>query len=110
MDEIVRRSQLRKPCDEPVEVYAVATGIVIAEARMLDVSLSGCRIRLSRELKAGMRCHLRLKGPEGSFDLSFRVMREAPRADDADGRIYGLAFDLDGDGLKQLRRFVNKLK
>jgi hypothetical protein len=62
-------------------------------------------------LRRGTTYRLRVEGPEGPLDLSFRVAREGPRsAKNPDVRQYGLLLNLSADQERLLRRLVDVLR
>jgi len=108
MADAIRRSHARIPCDHHVEIHHGATGRLLGQARMLNVSLSGALVSIERELQRGTPYRLRVDGPEGPVDLFCRVAREGPRA--GAKRQYGLVFNLTADQERLLRRLLDVLR
>ena len=112
MADAIRRSHARIPCDRSVEVHHGATGRLLGQARMLNVSLSGAFVAYAGELQRGTPYRLRVDGPEGPVDLFCRVVREGPRAGpQAPGvRQYGMVFNLTADQERFLRRLLDAFR
>ena len=106
------RTHARWPSDLKVEVFSGPVGGVrIGEGVLLDVSLSGCLLRVSGLLKTGStyRIHVDWKG--GALDLPGRVARDAGRSGtDAAARHYGIAFNLTGGQEKDLRNLIDEVR
>lgn len=111
MDE-TRRTHARWPSDLVVEVFSGPVGGVrIGEGRVLDISVSGCLLRLRGLLRQGASYRLRVQTKEGPLDLPGRMARDAGRsATDAAARHYGVAFNLTGGQEKSLRRLIDRLR
>ena len=101
------RIQDRIPSDITVEVFTGPVGgIHIGEGTLLDLSLSGCLLRFSGQLKIGSTYRLRCTWKDGVLDLPGRVARDAGRSGDPLIPQYGLAFNLTYDQEKTLRLLV----
>ena len=108
MADAFRRAHARVKCDRPVEVLAgAASGRRLAQARMLNVSLSGAYVLIGRELDRGTPYRLHLETPDGVLELPCRVAR-AGAAGPA-GRHYGLVFNLTADQERRLRAVLDLL-
>ena len=106
------RIHARFPSDLIVEVYSGPVGGVrIGEGVLLDVSLSGCLLRVRGTLKTGATYRLHLKWKEGALDLPGRVARDAGRSGtDPAAHHYGLAFNLTGGQEKTLMRLIDVVR
>lgn len=110
MSEIYRQPRLR--CDLAAAVFdGAAQGRRLGEGRILNLSLSGCRLRFAAELRRGRGYRLTLDVPEGAFELPCRVAREDARGgDDLQVRHYGLVFNLSADQETLLRLLLARLR
>jgi hypothetical protein len=105
------RIQARTPSDITVEVFTGPVGgIRIGEGTLLDLSLSGCLLRFSGQLKVGSTYRLHCTWKDGVLDLPGRVVREAGRSGDPLTPQYGLAFNLTYDQEKALRLLVDYVR
>jgi hypothetical protein len=104
-----RRLHARWPSDLSVEVFSGPVGGVrIGEGALLDLSLSGCLLRVRGTLSTGSTYRISVKWKEGVLDLPGRVAREAGRSgNDPASRHYGVAFNLTGGQEKELRRLID---
>ena len=107
-----RRTHARFPSDLKVEVYSGPVGGVrIGEGVLLDLSLSGCLLRVRGLLKTGSTYRLHVEWKEGALDLPGRVAREAGRSGtDPTANHYGLAFNLTGGQEKSLMRLIDLVR
>lgn len=106
------RTHARWPADLNVEVFTGPVGGVrIGEGVLLDLSLSGCLLRVRGYLKTGATYRLSLKWKEGTLDLPGRVARDAGiSGTDPAARHYGLAFNLTYDQEKSLMRLIDLIR
>lgn len=106
------RVHARFPSDLKVEVYSGPVGGVrIGEGVLLDLSLSGCLLRVRGLLKTGSTYRLHLKWQEGALDLPGRVARGAGRSGtDPTANHYGVAFNLTGGQEKTLMRLIDHVR
>lgn len=104
-----RRAFARWPSDLTVEVFSGPVGGVrIGEGQLLDLSLTGCLLRVRGILKTGSTYRVSVKWKEGVLDLPGRVARDAGRSgNDAAARHYGIAFNLTGGQEKELRVLID---
>ena len=104
-----RRLHARWPSDLVVEVFSGPVGGVrIGEGQLLDLSLTGCLLRVRGTLKTGATYRVSVKWKEGTLDLPGRVARDAGRSgNDPAARHYGIAFNLTGGQEKQLRELID---
>ncbi|MBI4060719.1 MAG: PilZ domain-containing protein [Elusimicrobia bacterium] len=107
-----QRAHARWPSDLVVEVFSGPVGGVrIGEGQLLDLSLSGCLLRVRGELKTGATYRIRVTWKEGALDLPGRVARDAGRpGKDPAARRYGLAFNLTYDQEKALMRLIDLVR
>ena len=107
-----RRTHARWPSDLAVEVFSGPVGGVrIGEGLILDLSVSGCLLRLRGLLRPGSSYRLRVQSKEGPLDLPGRVARDAGRSvKDTSARHYGIAFNLTGGQEKSLRRLIDQMR
>ncbi len=106
------RTHARWPSDLVVEVFSGPVGGVrIGEGTLLDLSLTGCLLRVRALLKTGATYRVSVKWKEGVLDLPGRVARDAGRSGgDPDARHYGLAFNLTGGQEKALRLLIDVVR
>ena len=104
-----KRTHARFPSDLKVEVYSGPVGGVrIGEGVLLDLSLTGCLLRVRGLLKTGATYRLHLTWKEGGLDLPGRVARGAGRSGtDSAVNHYGLAFNITGSQEKSLMRLID---
>ncbi len=104
-----RRTHARWPSDLTVEVFSGPVGGVrIGAGQLLDLSLSGCLLRVRGLLKPGASYRVSLKWKEGVLDLPGRMARDAGRSGkDPAARHYGIAFNLTYDQEKGLMRLID---
>lgn len=107
-----RRSHARFPSDLKVEVFSGPVGGVrIGEGLLIDLSLTGCLLRVGATLRQGATYRLSCKWREGVLDLPGRVARDAGRSgSDPLARHYGLAFNLTYDQEKSLMRLIEVVR
>ena len=107
-----RRTHARWPSDLTVEVFSGPVGgIRIGQGQLLDLSLSGCLLRVRAQLKPGATYRLSVKWKEGVLDLPGRMARDAGRpGKDPAARQYGLAFNLTYDQEKALMRLIDLVR
>jgi hypothetical protein len=107
-----RRVHARFPSDLKVEVFSGPVGGVrVGEGSLLDVSLSGCLLRVKGLMKVGSTYRLHVKWQEGGLDLPGRVARDAGRSGtDLSIRHYGIAFNLTGGQEKSLMRLIDLVR
>ncbi len=106
------RTYERWPSDLAVEVFSGPVGGVrIGEGVILDLSLTGCLLRVRGLLKVGSTYRVSVKWKEGTLDLPGRVARDAGRSGtDAEARHYGIAFNLTGGQEKELRALIDVVR
>lgn len=106
------RTHTRFPSDLSVEVFSGPVGGVrIGEGQLLDMSLSGCLLRVRGLLKTGSTYRISVKWKAGTLDLPGRVARDAGRSGkDPDARQYGVAFNLTGGQEKSLRDLIEHIR
>lgn len=106
------RTHARWPSDLKVEVFSGPVGGVrIGEGVLLDLSLSGCLLRVRGLLKTGSTYRVRVNWKGGALDLPGRVARDAGRSGtDPAARHYGLAFNLTGGQEKDLRLLIDQVR
>lgn len=106
------RTHARWPSDLKVEVFSGPVGGVrIGEGVLLDLSLSGCLLRVRGLLKTGSTYRVRVNLKDGPLDLPGRVARDAGRSGtDPAARHYGLAFNLTGGQEKELRLLLDQVR
>ncbi|MBI2387597.1 MAG: PilZ domain-containing protein [Elusimicrobia bacterium] len=106
------RTHQRWPSDLAVEVFSGPVGGVrIGEGVLLDLSLTGCLLRVRGLLKAGSTYRVRVNWKGGALDLPGRVARDAGRSGtDQTARHYGLAFNLTGGQEKELRLLIDQVR
>lgn len=106
------RTNARWPSDLKVEVFSGPVGGVrIGEGVLLDVSLSGCLLRVRGMLKTGSTYRIRVDWKGGSLDLPGRVARDAGRSGtDPAARHYGIGFNLTGGQEKELRLLLDEVR
>ena len=106
------RTHARWPSDLAVEVFSGPVGGVrIGEGVLLDLSLTGCLLRVRGMLKTGATYRIRVQWKGGTLDLPGRVARDAGRSGtDAAARHYGLAFNLTGGQEKDLRLLIEEVR
>ena len=106
------RTYARWPSDLKVEVFSGPVGGVrIGEGVLLDVSLSGCLLRVRGLLKTGSTYRIRVNWKGSALDLPGRVARDAGRSGaDPVARHYGIAFNLTGGQEKDLRLFIEEVR
>ncbi|MDD5303009.1 MAG: PilZ domain-containing protein [Elusimicrobia bacterium] len=107
-----RRAHARFPSDLTVEVFSGPVGGVrIGEGALLDLSLSGCLLRVRGTLMTGSTYRISVKWKEGVLDLPGRVARDAGRSGkDPASRHYGIAFNLTGGQEKALRGLIDLVR
>ncbi|HAZ07764.1 MAG TPA: hypothetical protein DCZ01_04395 [Elusimicrobia bacterium] len=116
MVEPIRRAHARIPCDKPAQVFRGSVkGGLLCEARLLNLSLAGCYVRLRRPLEKGTSYRLKVTGPQGPVDLPCRMVREGPRqtAKDQKDQVefnYGMLFNLTSDQEMLLRGILDVLR
>ena len=111
MADAVRRAHGRFPCLRPVEIYqGAATGRLLAKGTLLNVSVSGAFLRVDVELQHRTAYRLKLEGPDGSFEVSCRVVRNGRRGDPPGARHYGLALNPTVGQEAVLRRLVDLIR
>lgn len=100
-----RRSNPRRRCRLRVEVlHGAAEGWRIGAGELLDLSLTGARVRLRPEMRRGEAYRVRLELEDGPLDLTCRVARPAPPGPEAPGeRCYGLELNLTSQHEQRLR-------
>lgn len=106
------RLHARWPSDLVVEVFSGPVGGVrIGEGVLLDVSLSGCLLRVRGLLKVGSTYRIRVDWKGGPLDLPGRVARDAGRSgSDPAARHYGIAFNLTGGQERTLRSLIDHVQ
>lgn len=106
------RTHARWPSDLVVEVFSGPVGGVrIGEGVLLDLSLTGCLLRVRALLKVGATYRVSVKWKDGLLDLPGRVARDAGRSGtDAAARHYGIAFNLTGGQEKSLRLLIDQVQ
>lgn len=106
------RTHARWPADLKVEVFTGPVGGVrIGEGILLDLSVSGCLLRVRGHLRIGATYRVSLEWKEGTLELPGRVARDAGlSATDAAARHYGLAFNLTYDQEKALMRLIDLVR
>lgn len=106
------RTHERWPSDLAVEVFSGPVGGVrIGEGVLLDLSLTGCLLRVRALLKVGSTYRISVKWKEGLLDLPGRVARDAGRSGtDAAARHYGVAFNLTGGQERELRALLDVVR
>jgi len=112
MDAASRRTHARWPSDLKVEVYSGPVGGVrIGQGLLIDLSVTGCLLRVSAMLKTGGTYRVSVTWKEGVLDLAGRVAREAGRSGkDPTARHYGIAFNLTGGQEKALMRLIDLVR
>ena len=107
-----RRAHARFPSDLTVEVFSGPVGGVrIGEGQLLDLSLTGCLLRVRGMLKTGSTYRIRVNWKGGALDLPGRVARDAGRSgNDPAARHYGIAFNLTGGQEKDLRLLIDVVR
>lgn len=107
-----RRTHARFPSDLTAEVFSGPVGGVrIGEGQLLDLSLTGCLLRVRGMLKTGSTYRISVKWKEGTLDLPGRVARDAGRSGkDPAARHYGIAFNLTGGQEKTLRGLLDFIR
>ena len=107
-----RRTHARWPSDLTVEVFSGPVGGVrIGEGVLLDLSLSGCLLRVRGLLKIGATYRVSVKWKEGTLDLPGRMARDAGSyGKDPAARHYGFAFNLTYDQEKALMRLIDLVR
>jgi hypothetical protein len=106
------RTHARWPSDLACEVFSGPVGGVrIGEGVLLDLSLTGCLLRVRGLLKVGSTYRISVKWQEGTLDLPGRVARDAGRSGtDAAARHYGIAFNLTGGQERSLRLLIDHVQ
>jgi len=106
------RTNARWPSDLKVEVFSGPVGGVrIGEGVLLDLSLSGCLLRVRGILKTGATYRIRVEWKGGELDLPGRVARDAGLSGtDPEARHYGIAFNLTGSQEKTLRVLIDVVR
>jgi hypothetical protein len=106
------RTHARWPSDLRVEVFSGPVGGVrIGEGLLLDLSVTGCLLRVKGTLIKGGTYRVSLTWKEGALDLSGRVARDAGQSGTEPGaRHYGIAFNLTGGQEKALMRLIDLLR
>jgi len=106
------RSHARWPADLKVEMFSGPVGGVrIGEGVLLDLSLTGCLLRVRGHLRIGATYRVSLTWKEGVLDLPCRVARDAGQSGtEAAARHYGLAFNLAYDQEKALMRLIDLVR
>ena len=106
------RTHARWPSDLKVEVFSGPVGGVrIGEGVLLDVSLSGCLLRVRGLLKTGSTYRIRVDWKGEGLDLPGRVARNAGRSgNDPQAWHYGVAFNLTGGQEKSLRLLIDEVR
>lgn len=112
MADLFKRAHARFPSDLGVVVFTGPTGgLNIGHARVLDLSLSGCYLRFSGELKIGGAYRLRCEWDGEYVDMPGRVVREGPRvAKEPKARNFGMVFTLTRDQEKVLLRVIDRIR
>ncbi len=107
-----KRVHARWPSDLKVEVFSGPVGGVrIGDGVVLDLSLSGCLLRVRGTLKLGSTYRISLAWKEGVLDLPGRMARDAGRSgSDPAARHYGIAFNLTGGQEKALMRLIDLVR
>jgi hypothetical protein len=107
-----RRVHARIPSDLKIEVYSgPVDGVRIGAGVVLDLSISGCLLRVRGTLKVGSTYRLHLVWKEGALDLPGRVARDAGRSGtDPAAHHYALAFNLTGGQEKTLMRLIDLVR
>ena len=106
-----RRAHARWPSDLNVEVFSGPVGGVrIGAGILLDLSLSGCLLRVRGTLRIGATYRISVKWKEGVLDLPGRMARDAGRSgNDPTSHHYGIAFNLTGGQEKELRTLIDQV-
>lgn len=106
------RTHARWSSDLKVEVFSGPVGGVrIGEGLLIDLSVTGCLLRVKGMLKTGGTYRVSLTWKEGALDLSGRVARDAGRSGtEAGAHHYGIAFNLTGGQEKALMRLIDLLR
>jgi len=106
------RTHARWPSDLAVEVFSGPVGGVrIGEGTILDLSLSGCLLRVRGTLKTGSTYRIRVNWKGGELDLPGRVARDAGRSGtDPAARHYGIGFNLTGGQERELRLLIDEVR
>ncbi len=107
-----RRTHARFPSDLKVQVFSGPVGGVrIGEGVLLDLSISGCLLRVRGLLKTGATYRVTIAWTEGVLDLPGRVARDAGRSGtDPAAHHYGIAFNLTGGQEKSLMRLIDVIR
>lgn len=104
-----RRAHARYPCDIPAELHTGPTGGVrLADARLMDLSLTGCLFATTEGLRPGATYRLTLVEGGVNLDLPGRVARNAGRSEKS--RFYGFVFNLTAGQEKVLRTLLDRLR
>ncbi|MBI2788465.1 MAG: PilZ domain-containing protein [Elusimicrobia bacterium] len=106
------RTHQRWPSDLVVEVFSGPVGGVrIGEGVLLDLSLTGCLLRVRGLLKVGSTYRISVIWQDATLDLPGRVARDAGRSGtDAEARHYGIAFNLTGGQERSLRGLLDHVR
>ena len=106
------RTHQRWPSDLAVEVFSGPVGGVrIGEGVLIDLSLTGCLLRVRGLLKVGSTYRISVNWKGGLLDLPGRVARDAGRSGtDAAARHYGIAFNLTGGQERSLRSLIDHVQ
>ena len=112
MADLFKRAHARFPCELPVVVFTGPTGgLKLGTAVVVDLSLSGCFVRISGELKLGGAYRLRCEWAGDFLDMPGRVVREGPRvASDPKARQFGMVFTLTRDQEKVLMKLIDHVR
>ncbi len=107
-----RRTHARWPSDLKVDVFSGPVGGVrIGAGILVDLSVTGCLLRVSALLKSGGTYRVSVTWKEGVLDLPGRVARDAGRSgQDPSARHYGIAFNLTGGQEKALMRLIDLVR
>lgn len=106
------RTHQRWPSDLAVEVFSGPVGGVrIGAGVLLDLSLTGCLLRVRGLLKVGSTYRISVKWQDETLDLPGRVARDAGLSGaDAGARHYGIAFNLTGGQERSLRGLLDHVR
>lgn len=112
MADLFKRAHARFPCNLPVVVFTGPTGgLKIGSADVVDLSLSGCYLRFSGDLKLGGAYRLRCEWAWEFLDMPGRIVREGPRVpNDPKARQFGLVFTLTRDQEKVLMKLIDHVR
>lgn len=110
--DMTNRTQARWPSDLSIEVFSgPVAGVRVGDGVLLDLSLSGCLLRVRGTLKIGATYRISVSWNGAVLDLPGRVARDAGRSgSDPSMRHYGFAFNLTGGQEKDLMRLLDHVR